>query len=371
MARARRLRPLGAEPAFAGRLHYPTDEVLQGDRGVRTRLYLVVLVVILMIALGTTGYWLLGGGRWPLLDCAYMVVLTITTIGYGEHLPIHDVKHGPLFTMFLMVVGAGVSIYALSAVTAFIIEGDLGEVLWRRKMRRRLDKLSGHFIVCGAGQTGGGVVEHLLNSDVEVVVIDQDAAQLDWLQRRVKGNLIGVVGDATEDMVLQECGLERAQGIVASLQTDQDNLFVTLTARQANPELRIVSRAVGERTASKLLHAGANTVVSPNAIGGRRMAHEMLKPSVVGFMDLIVNQQEHTLTVGECPLPASTHLNNIRLAKSRIREVANVLVLSILSEDKTSYEFNPPPDFILKAGMTLIVLGERSGIDLLSDFVQR
>ncbi|MBU0551858.1 NAD-binding protein [Myxococcota bacterium] len=365
MARRRRLK----RGPYVGALYYPTDEARHGAGGVRRRLYLVFLVVTLVVLSGTLGYWILGQGRWSMMDCAYMVVLTITTIGYGEHLPIHEVRHGPLFTMFLMVVGASVSIYALSSVTAFIIEGDLGEVLWRRKMRRRLESLSDHFIVCGAGQTGGGVVEHLLNSGVQVVVIDKDPVRLEWLQRRVRGELFGVVGDATEDLVLQECGLARACGIVASLQTDQDNLFVTLTARQAHPGIRIVSRAVEERSASKLLHAGANTVVSPNNIGGRRMAHEMLKPSVVGFMDLIVNQQDHTLTVGECPLPPLTHLNNVPLAMSRIREVANVLVLSVLWEDK--YQFNPAPDFILKAGMTLIVLGERSGIETLTQFVAR
>lgn len=354
----------------ASRLHYP--EVTRVGQ-VRRRLFFAGFSVLAVLGLGTFGYYMLGReADWSFVDCLYMVLVTLTTVGYTEVLDVRSVEYAELFTMLLLVSGTGVSVYFLSAVTAFIIEGDLREAIWRRRVRGELQSVAGHYIVCGAGETGSSVVEDLLASGCRVVVIEHDPAHLDRLARRVGGQaFIALEGDATEDEVLHESGLERAQGIVSTLHTDRDNLFVTVTARQLNPEMRIVSRAVDERAGQKLLRAGADAVVSPNQIGGKRMAREMLHPGVVGFMDLMVRHPEQNLTVHEVALPEDTSLDGLTLARSGIRQAANVLVLSVLEPDGKRYVFNPPPDLILRRRMRLYVLGDQSAGERLEAFARR
>lgn len=349
---------------------------------IRARLAFAGLSVLAVIASGSLGYYVMGAGAWSVLDCVYMVLVTITTVGYSEVLPVHETPGGRLFTIGLLVFGVGVSVYFLSALTAFIVEGDLGEALWRRKMQKALDALDGHLIVCGAGVTGRSVIEELLTSDGMIVVIERDEAHLELLARRVeqlesegalvgaRARLIPLVGDATEDAVLLEAGLDRARGIIATLQNDRDNLYVTVTARQLAPRsLRVISRAFNELAAKKLLGAGANAVVSPNAIGGRRMAHELLRPTVVGFMEMIVRGREESLGIEQIVLPKGTPLDGKTLARSGIRQATNVLVLSAVEADQDRSLFNPPPDLKLTAGMTLVVLGERADIERLVEYV--
>ena len=359
------------ERLTAGRIHYPagTDQ-----ETVRQRLIFAGLSLVALIGVGTAGYWFIGGGAWAWGDCAYMVLITITSVGYAEVLPVSAMEGGRAFTMALLVFGMGVSVYFLSALTAFIIEGDLQEAIWRRRMRRNLDKLTGHIVVCGAGETGQHVVEEFVHAGRQVVVIEQQQERMDALFRALGTRFIGIIGDATEDSLLEECGIERAMGLVTSLQNDRDNLFITVTARQLNPHLRIISRAVHDQARNKLLRAGANAIVSPNAIGGRRMAHELLRPSVVGFLDLLVRAgppdtpAEH-LSVEQCVIGQASPVDGKTLAEASLRKVANVLVLSVLEADGRTRVFNPAPDLVLRAGMTLIVLGDRDAAILLARHV--
>ena len=220
-------------------------------------------------------------------------------------------------------------------------------------------------VVIGAGVVGLACAHSLARAGLEVVVIEQSPEHLDALFRLLGTRFIGMSGDATEDSLLLECGIERAAGIVTSLQSDRDNLFITVTARQLNPRMRIVSRAVHEQARPKLLRAGADAIVSPNTIGGRRMAHELLRPSVVGFLDLLVRDAGHQLSVEECLLRPGTRVEGRTLAGSGIRKVSNVLVLSVITAARESHVFNPSPDFVLRAGMTLIVLGDREDVERL------
>lgn len=354
MAGDERLRPL------AGRLHYP--ELAHAPSGWK-RLIFAGFSVLAVMAFGVVGYYLIGDRQWSLVDCAYMVLITVTPVGYGEVLPIAEVPYGRAFTMALLASGMGVSIYFLSSMTAFIIEGDLRKALWRRRVRRSLGEMRDHVIVCGAGETGGSVVEELLQSGRGVVVIEQDPAHIDRLTRRVGDTFIALEGDATDDALLIEAGIERAHGIVATLHTDRDNLFVTVTARQLRGDLRIVSRAADQPTGRKLLRAGADAVVSPNQIGSRRMAQELLRPGVVGFIDLMIRHAKRTMTVEEIRIAPGSALDLVTLRDARIREISDTLVLSVLDADR--YRFNPPADLMLKAGMTLFVLGEEAGITAL------
>lgn|GEM_PF-6293 len=327
------------------------------------------LSMLIVCLVGVVGYYWLGGGAWSWLDCLYMVLITITTVGYGEVIPVSESELGLVFTMSLLISGLGVSAYFLSALTAYILEGDLREAIWRRKMEREILTLKGHYIVCGAGEVGHNVIQQLLKGGREVVVIEQDEERLEKITRQFPQRVYTVLGDATEDELLKACGLLRASGLISALQTDRDNLFVVVSARQLNPELRIISRSTNDRAATKITRAGADVVVCPTTIGGLRMASEMMRPTVVGFLDLIVrNSQDNELTVEEVFIPAGSPLDGIELMRSQIRRAGNVLVLSVVQLDH-SHRFNPPPDFVLRSGMTLVALGELGELTQLKEYV--
>lgn len=348
-----------------GRIHYHQDGADEGV--VRARLILAGISLVTVFVIGTAGYYWIGDGKWTLENCAYMVLITITTVGYGEVLPVHHTGQGRLFTMALLVTGMGVSFYFLSSLTAFIIEGDLREALWRRKMHGRLSKLKGHHIVCGAGRTGRYVVDELVRADLDVVVVERREEALVKLSKEYGDRIITLVGDATDDGVLKDAGIEEATGLIAALQLDPDNLFVALSARQLNKAIRIVSRANSERVRPKLKQAGADAIVSPTHIGGRRMAHELLRPNAVGFLDIMARDLKQNLDIERLDIPKGSPLDGRTLRKSNIREVSSALVLAVTHEGVTTY--NPPSDFELKAGMTLVLLGEVDQIAKLQVYV--
>lgn len=236
-------------------------------------------------------------------------------------------------------------------------------------MRKKLDALRDHVIVCGAGETGRNVINELLGAGLTVVVIEREAERLDALHTQLKGKFIGITADATEDETLLNAGLRHAQGVITALHSDRDNLFVTVTARQINPNVRIVSRAVQERSGNKLLRAGADAIVSPNLIGGHRMAHELMHPKVVGFMDLLIRDNEGAaLSVSECRLRSGSRLHGVQLMQSGVRG-CGVLILSVLAPDGETHTFNPPPEFELREGMTLIAMGSSEAASALEAHV--
>ena len=335
---------------------------------VRRRLVNAGLSLVAVTLIGALGFWILGEGKWSFEDCAYMVLITITSVGYQEVLPVASVEYGRIFTMVVLVSGMGVSFYFVSALTAFIIEGDLREALWRRRMHKRLLGMHDHYVVCGAGRTGSYITDELLRAGCDLVIVDLDGKCLDRLIKAHGEIFIAIEGDATDDQVLREAGVERARGLVTSLEHDQDNLFVSMSARQLNAELRIVSRANVDRVTPKLRQAGADAVVSPSNIGGRRMAHELLRPNVVGFLDFMSRDHlESQLEIEEVEVLKGSPLVGLSLAKSRIREVSNALVLSVVNGGDHTY--NPGPEFEFEAGMTLIVLGEGAQVARLRRYV--
>jgi len=354
----------GPSPLFSS-VYYPlSDKAITLHRVAYAGLSMFIVCV-----LGVLGYYLIGGGDWSWLQCLYMVIITITTVGYGEVVPVSESSSGLIFTIGLLVSGLGVSAYFLSALTAYILEGDLREAIWRRKMEREILTLKGHYIVCGAGEVGQNVIQQLIKGGREVVVLEHDEERLERVSRQFSQRLYAVHGDATEDELLKACGLERAEGLISALQTDRDNLFVVVSARQLNPSLRIISRSTNDRAATKITRAGADVVVCPTTIGGLRMASEMMRPTVVGFIDLIVrDSQDNQLTVEELKIPAESPLDGLRLMDSQIRRAGNVLVLSVVQLDQT-HRFNPPPEFVLRSGMTLVALGELEELTQLKGYL--
>jgi len=314
---------------------------------------------------GTLGYYLLGHGKWKLADCAYMTIISLTTVGYGEILvDLQKVPYGRFFTSLLLVGGAGIALYFVSVLTTFLIEGEFLQSRRRKKMRKNIAGLSKHIIVCGAGGTGKHVVDELVATRWPFVVIDPDPEKMNRCQE-AHGDIPFIVGDATDDNVLIEARIHHAHGIVASLPDDKGNLYVVVTARGLNSKLRIVSKAVDVLAVRKLEVAGADSVVTVNTIGGLRMVSEMIRPQVVGFLDKMVREKDKNLRFEEVTIPPNSPLVNTKLAQSDIRKERNLLIVAAKDSPTGDFIYSPGSDFTLQAGMTLILLGETESVQRL------
>lgn len=329
--------------------------------GVSRRLTDTLMLFAVVCLAGTLGYHYLSGGRESLMNCLYMTVITLSSVGYSEIVDTAHMPYGRAFTMVLIVFGMGVVLYAVSTITAFIVEGTLHHVLWRRSMMKLIKKLRSHYIICGAGETALSIIDELLATRRPFVVIEADRERLDHLQENYP-RVPFVEGDAHDDEVLLEAGVERAAGVIAALPTDKDNLFVTVTVRQLNPGVRIVAKGILPSVRLKLLRAGADAVVSPNLIGGMRMVSEMIRPTVVSFLDLMLRDKDRALRVEEASLGPDSELVGKTLADADLSRRTRTTVMALRQPDSERFIYNPLPETTLEAGMTLIALGEVEGI---------
>jgi voltage-gated potassium channel len=231
-------------------------------------------------------------------------------------------------------------------------------------MENKINALSGHYIVCGGGETGFPLAVELVTSKASAVLIDQDNAVIER-SRQIKG-LFHVHGDATDDKNLIAAGIERATGITICLPSDNDNLYITMTARMLNPTARIISRMTNSRLKPKLLKAGATSVVSPNAIGALRMASEMIRPAAVDFLDNMLRSERGELRINQLEVHGNSTLAGKTIMKSGLRDQFNLLLLGVRRKDG-GFEFRPPSSFVLETGMTLIVMGDIENIDRAMD----
>jgi voltage-gated potassium channel len=289
-----------------------------------------------------------------------MTVISITSVGYGEVFPVSGNLLAEIFTMFLITFGMGVILYGISTLTALIIEGDLSGIWRRNKMEKKIKKLNNHYIVCGGGESGGHVLEELTKNKESVVLIELDES---IIERRLALNedLLYVHGDATDDNNLLTAGITNAAGVIVSLPSDKDTLYVTMTARMLNAKLRIISKAVDHKLAFKLKTVGANGVVSPNFIGGLRMASEMIRPTVVDFLDSMLRSKQGQLRMHQIVVASNSNVAGKKIMESGLKDKFNLLVLgSKLPAQEIA--FNPPATQILTPGMTLIVMGDVENI---------
>jgi len=314
---------------------------------------LLLLLVVVMIA--AVGYRWLGGPQVTILDAIYMAVITVATVGYGE---VVDTSHSHLlriFNIFVILFGIGIMLYVFSASTAFIVEGELKNLFRRRKMLKQIRDMKGHFIVCGAGETGHYVVQELLKSGYDFVVIDHDEGRLAKIQHL--GKFPVLEGDAADEDLLTAAGLERARGVVSALREDRENLLVTVTARQMNPGVRIVTRCSEARMADKLVRAGANSAVSPSMIGGMRLASELIRPRVVGFLDLMLRDQIKTMRVEEIQVEEGSPWVGKTLQQADLHHKYELLALA-LRKPSGEMLYNPHGETPLTSGDVLVVLGD-------------
>jgi voltage-gated potassium channel len=323
------------------------------------RLVMGLALLVIVVIGGGFGYFVIGGGRWPLGDCVYMTVITVTTVGYGEVLA--DMDHTPYaraFTMVLLLFGTGSIVYFASTITAFIIEGDLRSVLFASRLKKRMKRMKDHVVVCGAGTTGRNVIEELLTTGVAVVAIDTREGELREIADKFpRAEFSYIVGDATDDDVIAQTGLERARGMVAALSSDKDNLYLTVSGRQINPTARIVARCAELSHVEKIRKSGADAVVSPNFIGGMRLVSELLRPAVVRFLDDMLRDKRAAFRIEEIRLGDRAGELGTTLRDARVRERFGMTVLAVRASDNQSWVYNPDADEKLGAGMTLVVLG--------------
>jgi voltage-gated potassium channel len=307
------------------------------------------IVIVLILLVGTLGYYHLGNGRFSLLECFYMTFITITTIGYGEIIELDTT--GRVFTVLISLCGIGILMYLVSNVSALLVEGELREVFKEKKMQKNIKALRGHYIVCGAKGVGFHIVCELRETMRPVVVVDPSRENLTSLLQRYP-DLLYIIGDATQEEILKRAGVERAIGLFAASGDDNLNLVITLTAKYLNPEIKVVARCKDVAHMEKMKKAGADRVVSPTFIGGLRMASEMVRPVVVSFLDIMLRDKDKRLRIEEIPVSGKHRGSTLR--DWRIKEDPEMLLLAI--KRKESWIYNPPEDYVLEEGDYLVVM---------------
>lgn len=332
------------------------------------RLLAALFAIATVIAAGATGYWLIGDGRWPWWECLYMTVISVTTVGYGELLPgMEAMPYARAFTAVLLILGTGSIVYFASMITAFIVEGELKTLLKTQQLKKRIRRMKDHIVVCGAGSTGRNIIEELIAVDVPVVAIDANERILrELVDRHPRATLSYLVGDATDDHVMAQAAMAAARGVVVALSSDKDNLYVVVSARQMNPNARIVARCSEVNHVEKIKRAGADSVVSPNYIGGVRMVSEMLRPTVVRFLDEMLRDKRATYRIDEVTITAGSPLVGQTLRAASIRERFGMSVLAVKPAGAAApWQYNPSAEDALAAGMTVVVLGSTQQVSAL------
>ncbi len=309
------------------------------------RLRVALGMVAGITVIGTIGYWLFG---FTLLDAAYQTIINITTVGFRELEDFSDAEK--LFTMFVIVFGVGTVLYAFTLTLQVVVEGELRHFVGRRLMDRRINQMRDHTIVCGWGRVGRAVGDDLAAAGEQVVVVDANEDRVRDLPYPT------VVGDATLDSTLRAAGIERARALIAALEGDAENLFVTLSGRDINPGLFIVARARADDSVPKLEHAGADRVVNPQELGAARMASFVARPHVAEFVDVVMHERSLEFRMQEVVVGGRSPLVGRSLRDLNLRQDRGVLVLALRRSDGT-FDTNPHPDTLIEPGQVLIAVG--------------
>jgi voltage-gated potassium channel len=326
------------------------SEVRRANAEIRRRVGKVAGLMGAVMLVGTLGYHLIEG--WSLFDALYMSVITLGTVGYGET---HELSTpGRVFTIFLILFGISTLTYALSTLTAFIVEGELKDILRRKRMETRLAKLNEHYILCGAGHTGRSIMTELQKTHREFVLIEKDPVKVEKLQAK---GVLAFEGDATDDQVLIKAGITRALGLFGALPSDRDNVFVAIGAKGLNPNLRVVCKQQDMGASEKLRRGGADVVVDPALIGGLRMASEMIRPAIVGFLDSMIRAEGKVFRIEEVHVSPTSPLKGKPLGAIKGAEGNAALILAVKHPHAKTYELNPNPSRKIEANEVLVAMG--------------
>ncbi|MGH4052828.1 MAG: potassium channel family protein [Clostridium sp.] len=310
----------------------------------------VITILIALLLIGTIGYKILLDVSF--VDALYMTVITISTVGYAEVATMDE--GAKLFTIFIIFLSLGTVGYLFSSIVSSFLEGDLKDAWRRRRMEVKMTKIKDHYIICGAGETGANAIKQFKKSNVPFIVIDKDE---EIIKELIDDKVYAIQGDATQEEVLDKARIKNAKGLISSLSKDADNVYTVLTAREMNSDLYIVSRAINKNANERLKKAGANNTISPNEIGGSRMAALMLRPTVIAFLDIVTHAGDVILDLEDVTICEDSIIINRSLREVKIPEKTGLIVLAIKKNSNKKLVFNPSSNQILKMSDTMVVLG--------------
>ncbi len=307
-----------------------------------------------MLVIGTVGFVLIE--RYPVFDAFYMTIITVSTVGYAEIHPLSAA--GRIFNSFLILFGVTILLLAVGAMTQTIIELELNQFFGKRRIKAMIDKLEGHIILCGYGRVGRGAADELRHAGVPFVVVDSNDAKVEMA---MKAGMLAVLADASRDETLLDVGIARAKGLIATLSSDADNLFVILTAKTLNPKLQLSARIAEESSEQKMRRAGADFVFAPYNSTGHRMAQSIIRPHVQQFIDFTTRNMGLEVGIEQVRVEQESPYAGKSLAEMQIRRDTGVIVLAIRRADGQMF-FNPPAEAVIAGGDHLIAMGEPQGL---------
>ena len=340
-----------------------------------------LIAILIVLIIGTTGFYLIKTGYsdasdTTIYDSLYLAVITLSTVGFEDNLRLLDLREpgktvGIIFIVSFIIFGYGVIFWAVSTFIARIVEGSLSGIIKKREMLMKIKKLENHFILCGIGRTGATMIDEFIKNHKDFVVIDNNTEKIEACKQSIgHHDFLYIEGDAIEDETLIEAGINKAQGLICNLRDDKDNLFLTLTDNSLNPNLKIVTHALDPKSKEKLITAGANNVVFPEQIGAMRMASEIIRPTVVTFLDIMLKDSS-TRRVAEVTLPENSTIAGKSISNSTIYENTGLNIVAI-SEPGNDNKFlhNPSQDHIIKKNSVLLVIGEVEEVEKLEQLVK-
>ena len=309
-----------------------------------------IIMATVVVFGGVLGYMIIEG--WSLLDAFYMTIISLTTVGYAEIHPLSTA--GRLFTLALLMVGVGLILLVVTRINETLIEGNIRKLFGRRRMDQTIARMKDHFIICGYGRLGQKIDSILHSRGMDTVIIERSTGVTSAMEEK---GLKYILGQATDDEVLKTAGIGSARGLVAGVNSDADNVYIVLSARELRPDIFILARTTDPSARRKMLRAGADRVVSPIEIGARRMAQSILQPNVTDFLDLAMADDRHVqVQMEELPVGPRSALAGRLIKDSGIRADLNLIIVAIKSPDGLMH-FNPGPNDIIEIGATLIAIG--------------
>jgi voltage-gated potassium channel len=314
------------------------------------------LILFFILLIGTLGYWLMGKGQYSFVDSLYMTVITVTTIGFTEVFDFSNNPAGRVFTMFIAVSGIGVVGYAATNLTVLLVEGQLTNSFKRRHMENIAKNSKDHYIICGAGITGLHIIEELVSTKRGFIVVDTDKNKLEKIGNLHK-NIVYIEGNPADNEILIKAGINQAKGLFAVSGDDNLNLVISLTAKQLNPQIRVVSECQEVSNGGKMKKVGVDSIVSPSYIGGLRMASEMIRPTVVSFLDIMLRDRDKNLRVEEIAVPEQ--FIEKKLSDTGLRKLPHSLLLAI--KIKNDWIYNPADNYVVKPDDVLVFMTTPEG----------
>ncbi|PLX69730.1 MAG: potassium channel protein [Denitrovibrio sp.] len=331
-----------------------------GDSKVKF-VYIGLALMGATMVFGVTGYMTIENSGF--IDALYMTIITVSTVGYGEVIPLSHA--GKLFTVVLIILGTGTLAYTASQFIDYVVAGELRNMFGRKKMESKIDALNDHYILCGFGRMGRIIAQILSENNLPFVIIDPEPRQSETSENQY----LFVTGDATHENVQIKAGVLRAKGLITVVDQDVNNLYITLTAKGLCKDLYVVSKCAQEEAYSKLMWAGADKIVSPYTIGGQSIAQSIIKPHVTDFMDMAMGNTGYQIMVEEITIKEGSPVDGAALIDSNIRKHGIIIVA--IKKKNDAFIYNPGSDELLLAGDTLIALGRKEDFESLENFLER